>query len=887
MNQQQENTSYFKRILFLKGRNCLSFFCFHAIVIHIFMVAWMSIWNSPNGNEPGHLAAGVYTLRFGRNDLYRVNPPLTRMVAAIPATYFYQIDADWLSTATNILSYRPEYEVGTSLYFKNDPEKLRDAFIWGRLFLLPLSFLGAWTCFQFAKELFGTWCGFFALLFWCFNPYILTWSATINPDITATSVGIFSFYFFWKWCNNTSWANTGILGVITGCLLVTKTVWIIIFALWPVILLIHCFMSIPKHERHFFHRAGKLITIFTLALLVVNVFYNFSGSFKKLNDYIFISQTLTGGSNEVSAKNRFTDSLLGVVPVPLPQDYVYGIDVQKYDFERGIPSFINGHWSEHGYWYYYFYAFFLKTPIGFQILIIITIFLFLIKNKFRLSYFNEIILLLPLCTILALISTQDGFSVHSRYLLPFLPFLFIWVSRIGLVFVRNDSPPFFFLRLPKGAIVLLTGWMLASVILVFPHCMSYFNEWAGGPHKGGKYLLGSDLDWGQDVYYLEKWQKQNFDARPLRISLSWTMPLENTRIKYDGIVPKEGDKTNIYAALRPGWYAINVNNIFNQKNEYAFLRYEVPVARAGYSIYIYHFDKNQIDDLRTKNHLPLLDEESKRLHHFASELLRKKDDIGNQRIRIAIYNDKGVTEGSKSAIENVLKDKDFVCEAIDVDQILNGNLGNYDVFIVPGGISNNMAEKIGGRGKEAIRNFIQSGGGYVGVCAGAFLASATFDRFLGLVNVKSNHSQEMSPRLGMLEQRQLGGGEVELEFSSEGRKLFAQPSKGCLSYINGPIFMEAGVNDLPDFLTLATYNSDIYQHHFQQGTMPKTPAIVAGRFGKGSVILFSPHPELTEGMESLLTDAVRAVRKSRESEDANRMRREMGLPEIENETAHD
>jgi hypothetical protein len=67
------------------------------------------------------------------------------------------------------------------------------------------------------------------------------------------------------------------------------------------------------------------------------------------------------------------------------------------------------------------------------------------------------------------------------------------------------------------------------------------------------------------------------------------------------------------------------------------------------------------------------------------------------------------------------------------------------------------------------------------------------------------------------------------------------------------------INDLPEFLTLATFVSDIYQHHFQQGTMPRTPAIVAGSFGNGNVILFSPHPELTDGMESLLLDALRAV----------------------------
>lgn len=123
------------------------------IFVHIFIIVWMSFWNSPNGNEPGHLAAGVYTLRFGRTDLYRVNPPLIRTIAAIPATYFFNIDADWLSTASNVLTMRPEYEVGNSLYFKNDPSKLRLAFFFGRLMLLPFTLLGAWVCYVFAKEL--------------------------------------------------------------------------------------------------------------------------------------------------------------------------------------------------------------------------------------------------------------------------------------------------------------------------------------------------------------------------------------------------------------------------------------------------------------------------------------------------------------------------------------------------------------------------------------------------------------------------------------------------------------------------------------------------------------------------------------------------------------
>ena len=234
----------------------------------------MSFWNSPNGNEPGHLAAGVYTLRFGRTDLYRVNPPLIRTIAAIPATYFFNIDADWLSTASNVLTMRPEYEVGNSLYFKNDPSKLRLAFFFGRLMLLPFTLLGAWVCYVYAKELFGTAAAFCSFVFWSFNPYVLTWAATINPEIGSTSLGILVFYLFWHWCRNNNWKNTLYVGISVGFLLAAKTIWIIIFPLFPILWIVSFHMLSGKNGRYLFEGGIKLAIVFVVALTVLNALYN-------------------------------------------------------------------------------------------------------------------------------------------------------------------------------------------------------------------------------------------------------------------------------------------------------------------------------------------------------------------------------------------------------------------------------------------------------------------------------------------------------------------------------------------------------------------------------------------------------------------------------------
>ena len=68
--------------------------------------------------------------------------------------------------------------------------------------------------------------------------------------------------------------------------------------------------------------------------------------------------------------NRFTNSNLGELPVPLPTDYLRGIDVQWQDFEQGWHSYLRGEWRNHGWWYYYLYALAVKVPLGSWVLVV-------------------------------------------------------------------------------------------------------------------------------------------------------------------------------------------------------------------------------------------------------------------------------------------------------------------------------------------------------------------------------------------------------------------------------------------------------------------------------------------------------------------------------------
>lgn len=82
---------------------------------------------------------------------------------------------------------------------------------------------------------------------------------------------------------------------------------------------------------------AHLALILGLALVVLNVGYGFEGSLKPLGKFPFVSRALTvddpRGINQ--RVNRFEGSWLGKVPLPLPGNYLLGVDETKAEFERG------------------------------------------------------------------------------------------------------------------------------------------------------------------------------------------------------------------------------------------------------------------------------------------------------------------------------------------------------------------------------------------------------------------------------------------------------------------------------------------------------------------------------------------------------------------------
>lgn len=652
------------------------------LVTHVALLAYGAAVHSPTVDEVAHLPAGISHWHGKGFALFRVNPHLVRSVAALPVLAM-RPKTDWRQL-NDEPGERVFLRVGDDFVSGNGEQTFRflTAARWA---CIPFSLLGSIICFAWARDLYGQSSGVLAACLWCLSPNILAQGQLITPDVGAAALGAFATYLFYLWLSRPIWWRATICSIALGLAELTKTTWVILFVLWPLLWTLWRYgvsaqgllrranaapetnthsneatcVDARNHVRPDHHpEAGtycaklgvtsprpdtyrrsnpsfvQLVAMLLGALIVLNIGYLFEGSGTRLGDYSFVCRSFSGLDKEfrdgVEQGNRFADTWLAALPIPLPKPYVMGIDITKREFEIRLQSYLNGEWRNGGWWYYYLYAAAIKVPLGTWLLfgaaLVLTYF------EWRRFGFQsaELVLLLPAISVFSLVSSQTGFNHHFRYVLPALPFVFIWISKVANVAIQRRGLWRFFV-----ATALL--WMTVASLRVYPHSLSYFNELVGGPIGGHAHLINSNIDWGQDVFFLKRWLDRHPEAKPLGFAFSGRFDPAFAGIEYrlppagpDGSVFDVSRPPSVDMGPKPGWYAVSVNALRGQRfpawtgqsgdgkqnrvnidGAYFayFLEFE-PVAMAGYSIYIYHLEPQEVNRVRRKLRLPEMSHES-------------------------------------------------------------------------------------------------------------------------------------------------------------------------------------------------------------------------------------------------------------------------------------
>jgi glutamine amidotransferase-like uncharacterized protein len=159
-------------------------------------------------------------------------------------------------------------------------------------------------------------------------------------------------------------------------------------------------------------------------------------------------------------------------------------------------------------------------------------------------------------------------------------------------------------------------------------------------------------------------------------------------------------------------------------------------------------------------------------------------------------------------------------------------LSNYDLLVMPGGSKgSDYMNFLSSSSKTAIKNFVSSGHGFLGICAGAYAGSQYVDgMYTGLGVAPHVRSKAVTHE-----------GTLPVTMTSSGSSLLGFSNTLNLAHYNGPAMYASGGT----ITTFATY-ADSSTGYKGYG------AIVGDTYGNGRTVLSGPHPELAPQNPSLL-----------------------------------
>ncbi|OPY29768.1 MAG: Pseudomurein-binding repeat protein [Methanobacterium sp. PtaU1.Bin242] len=212
-----------------------------------------------------------------------------------------------------------------------------------------------------------------------------------------------------------------------------------------------------------------------------------------------------------------------------------------------------------------------------------------------------------------------------------------------------------------------------------------------------------------------------------------------------------------------------------------------------------------------------------------------------QTIKVLIYNGnyaatscvKGLKTALDSANTNNLVPGYYFSYATST-VINSSTLSGYDVLAMPGGSGGYYYLQSGSISGTAIKNFVRNGGGYLGICAGAYAAAQYTQGYYngwGLApNVTCTHPDHE--------------GDLTIQITSTGQQILNLSGTITVAHYNGPAMYVSG-----NAMVFATYADDIIRSNGMA-------AIVGDYYGEGRTVLSGPHPELDPQYPDIVSNLI-------------------------------
>jgi hypothetical protein len=248
--------------------------------------------------------------------------------------------------------------------------------------------------------------------------------------------------------------------------------------------------------------------------------------------------------------------------------YWNGLTATLLRLGQGRGSFLLGEHHTGGVPQYFPLAVLVKTPLP-----------FLAAAAFGAWRFRREKWLIAAPLAFFLLACFSKTQIGLRHVLPVYPFLAV-LGGLGLS------------KLPRRAAWGLSAWLAAGVLWSGPHYIGYFNELAGGPAGGVKWLADSNLDWGQGLPALAAELRKRGNPA-VYLSYFGTDDPSYHGIRYHPVAwyPIVDRREGLAKPGEPLLFAVSATNLqtvyFADHGVFDWLKARTPLAVPGGSIFLY------------------------------------------------------------------------------------------------------------------------------------------------------------------------------------------------------------------------------------------------------------------------------------------------------------
>ena len=553
---------------------------------------------SATWDEPQHLVAGYSALKFHDYRTDPEHPPFIRMWAALPllamdGIKFDSHQADPINPTAWVMG-RQFFFCHDTLYVENDADHLLYA---ARFMIVLLGVLLGVLLFCWAGELFGFSVAAIVLGLYTIEPNILAHARLVTTDFGVACFVFGTLYFLWRTARRLSVGN---LCGLAGFFVLTYVSKYSAVLLGPIVLaLLVVRVCQPRPWATDFGGRTPLTGwrqkgVVALAIFVVLAALAWAGIWA-VYDFRYLPSDMPGWrmefSEEAGVRERtpvITEAVAWVEAHRLlPNAYSQGLLLTQVKAQKRS-SFLAGNYSTEGWWWFFPFAFLIKTPIAVELLFVIGVVLSAVRWRRFLD--DAAYAFLPIAGFVGAAITAK-LNIGARHILPIYPFVLL-LAGFAVEELCVEGRKMF-----RGLLVALCLLAVLEFALVCPHYLAFFNQFAGGPREGHKYLVDSSLDWGQDLKGLKRWMDSHNVAH---INLSYFGTADPAYYHINCTYLPGGpfyDDPLVSGPTLPGFVAVSVTNLrgvyFTEQMRgiYKPLLDTKPAAVIGYSIYVYWIER--------------------------------------------------------------------------------------------------------------------------------------------------------------------------------------------------------------------------------------------------------------------------------------------------------